>query len=153
MAEVLFYHLSDTPLERSLPELLEKSLQRGWRAVVKGGNAERLAFLDAALWTYRDDSFLPHGTENGEMQPVFLTTGAEIPNGAEILFLVDGATIPPAEMAGFARVCLMFDGNDPAMVEAARGEWKKVVAEKLAAKYWAREGGRWVQKAENSPQS
>lgn len=151
MTEVLFYHLTETPLERSLPGLLEKSLQRGWRALVKGGNADRLAFLDAALWTFRDDSFLPHGMENGENQPVFLTCGEETPNGADILFLVDGATLPAEKMAGFTRVCLMFDGNDPAAVAAAREEWKQVTGARLPAKYWAQEDGRWLQKAENAP--
>ncbi len=147
MAEVLFYHLTRTPLERTLPELLEKSLQRGWRVVVKGSDAARLAFLDGELWSYRDDSFLPHGTENGEMQPVFLTCGDEVPNSADIAFLVDGAAMPPEKMADFARVCLLFDGNDPAAVETARGEWKAVTESGLPAKYWAQDGGRWVQKA------
>ncbi len=147
MAEVLFYHLTRTPLERTLPELLEKSLQRGWRALVKGGNAERLKFLDMKLWTYRDDSFLPHGLENGAAQPVFLTGGDTVANNAEIAFLVDGAQMPPDSMASFERVCLLFDGNDPAAVEAARGDWKAVVESGLPAKYWAQDGGRWVQKA------
>ncbi|MEO1918979.1 MAG: DNA polymerase III subunit chi, partial [Paracoccaceae bacterium] len=89
MAEVLFYHLTQTPLERTLPELLEKSLQRGWRVLVKGGDADRLAFLDGVLWTYRDDSFLPHGVagEGAEHQPIYLTVDDDEPNNADVLFL------------------------------------------------------------------
>ncbi len=153
MAEVLFYHLTQTPLERTLPALLEKSLQRGWRVLVKGGNAERLAFLDETLWTYRDDSFLPHGmgAKDGELQPVYLTVGDEEPNQANILFLVDGAAYPFDKMNSFERVCVLFDGNDADAVSAAREDWKATTAAKLPAKYWAQEDGRWAQKAENTP--
>ncbi len=92
MTEVLFYHLQNAPLERVLPDLLERSLQRGWRAIVRAGSKERLDALNNTLWTYRDESFLPHGTlEDGppELEPVFLTTEDDNPNGANVLFLVD----------------------------------------------------------------
>ena len=153
MAEVLFYHLTQTPLERTLPELLEKSLQRGWRVLVKGGEADRLEFLDNALWTYRPDSFLPHGTagENAKDQPIYLTKGEDEPNDANILMLVDGAVYRFENMARFDRVCVLFDGNDADAVAAAREGWKSATAAKLPAKYWAQDDGRWVQKAENTP--
>jgi DNA polymerase-3 subunit chi len=153
LAEVLFYHLTQTPLERTLPELLEKSLQRGWRVLVKGGNADRLSFLDTTLWTYRDDSFLPHGVagEGAEHQPIYLTVGDEEPNKADILFLVDGASYPFEKMNSFDRVCVLFDGNDTDALNAAREDWKATAAAKLPAKYWAQEDGRWTQKAENTP--
>ena len=153
MAEVLFYHLTQTPLERTLPELLEKSLQRGWRVLVKGGDAARLEFLDTALWTYRDVSFLPHGTEGdaAAQQPIYLTAGDEEPNNADILMLVDGAEYPFENMSNFTRVCILFDGNDQDAVAAARVGWKSTTIAKLPAKYWAQDDGRWVQKAENTP--
>ena len=102
------------------------------------------------LWTWRDDSFLPHGTAAGGQaarQPVYLTTGEENPNGATVLMLVDGARAAPAEMAGFARTCLIFDGRDERALEAARDDWRAVRAAGLPAVYWAQEQGRWVQKA------
>ena len=77
MPDVLFYHLETQPLERVIPVLLEKTLERGWRAVVEVGSSERAELLDRALWTYRDDAFLPHGLAGGEFdadQPVLLTT-------------------------------------------------------------------------------
>ncbi|MCB1352506.1 MAG: DNA polymerase III subunit chi [Rhodobacteraceae bacterium] len=150
MAEVLFYHLTASPLEQNLPFLLEKSLERGWKVVVRCGSQGGLAALDTHLWTYRDESFLPHGTAAGphpERQPVYLTLGPEVPNGADVLMLVDGARATPEEMAGFARTCLLFDGGDPDIVQTARADWKAVTAAGLAAKYWAQEHGRWVQKA------
>jgi len=153
LAEVLFYHLTQTPLERTLPELLEKSLQRGWRVLVKGRDASRLEFLDNALWTYRADSFLPHGTagDSAKDQPIYLTVGDDEPNNADILMLVDGAEYPFENMATFDRVCVLFDGNDADAVAAAREGWKSTTAAKLPAKYWAQDDGRWVQKAENTP--
>lgn len=154
MAEVLFYHLTQTPLERTLPDLLEKSLARGWRVLVKGGDASRLEFLDNVLWSYRDDAFLPHGKqgcEQAEDQPIYLTQADEQPNNPDLLMLVDGAAFPVEKMADFQRVCLLFDGNDADAVAAARVEWKATTDANLPAKYWAQDDGRWVQKAEHKP--
>ncbi len=152
MPEVLFYHLTQTPLEKTLPDLLEKSLQRGWRVAVQSGSKERLEFLDNVLWSYRDDAFLPHGVagaEDAALQPIYLTCEAEAPNAAEVLMLVDGAGLDVDRVADFDRVCLLFDGNDNTATEAARVDWKAVTTASLTAKYWAQEGGRWVQKAES----
>jgi DNA polymerase-3 subunit chi len=150
VAEVLFYHLTSTSLEASLPEMLERALARDWRVVLRCGSEAGLADLDAKLWTYRDDAFLPHGTGAGglgALQPVYLTLGDENPNGATVLMLVDGARATAAEMASYMRTCLIFDGSDPRAVESARSDWRAVQAAALPAKYWAQEGGRWVQRA------
>lgn len=147
--EVLFYHLERVPLERVLPSLLEKTLERGWRAVVQSGSPERLEALDLALWTYSEGSFLPHGTRKdgfaGE-QPIYLTTGDETPNGARVRFLVDGATA--AELSGLVRAIFLFDGNDAEATAGAREQWKAVKAQGLAATYWRQSGdGRWQKMA------
>lgn len=144
-AEVLFYHLERTSLERVLPPLLERTLERGWRAVVQSGSAERLEALDLALWTYSDASFLPHGTArdgNPARQPIYLTTGEETPNEAGIRFLVDGAEM--AEFTGFMRIVCIFDGNDPEATGKARSQWQAAKAAGCAVTYWRQsEGGRW----------
>lgn len=149
MAEVLFYQLTASPLEVSLPDLLERSLGRGWRVVLRCGLEAGMAGLDAMLWTYRDDAFLPHGTAamgRAAVQPIYLTLGDENPNGAQVLMLVDGARATPADMAGYDRTCLIFDGRDERALEEARADWRAVRAAGLPAKYWAQEQGRWVQK-------
>lgn len=149
MTEVLFYHLQNAPLEQVLPQLLERSLARPWRAVVKVGNAERLEALVNHLWTYRDDSFLPHGTrEDGpaDAQPIFLTVEDENPNGAQVIFLVDGAE--PGDVAGYERCVLMFDGRDEEALARAREHWKRLKGEGHDATYWQQsDGGRWEKKA------
>jgi DNA polymerase-3 subunit chi len=153
MAEVRFYHLTELPLERALPVMLEKTLERGQRAVIRGGHAERLGYLDTHLWTYGDGTFLPHGSAedgHGEKQPVWLTTGPDCPNNPNTLFLIDGAEAGPGEMAGLDVTAILFDGHDPAAVQAARGQWKAVTGAGLKAVYWAQEaGGRWVKKNES----
>jgi DNA polymerase III subunit chi len=147
MSEILFYHLTGQPLEKALPLLLEKSVERGWNAVIRSGTEERLAVLDEALWSYKEDSFLPHGREEEgdcEHQPILLTTKDIRPNAAEVLFLVDRAPLP-AEFA-YDRVVLMFDGEDPEALESARAAWKTVKGLGHPATYWQQEGGRWVKK-------
>ncbi|MET0183816.1 MAG: DNA polymerase III subunit chi [Caulobacterales bacterium] len=145
MAELWFYHLEKSELEQALPPLLEKCLQRGWRAVVRGTEEERLALLDDVLWTYRDESFLPHGLigqGDPARQPVLLTTEIGNPNGAKALFLVDGAA--PGDLAQYERACLLFDGRDEAQLSAARQHWKKAKDAGLVASYWKEMArGKW----------
>jgi DNA polymerase-3 subunit chi len=148
--EMLFYHLQRQPLEKVLPALLEKSLARGWRVVVQASSDERVEALDAHLWTYRDDAFLPHGTDREQdpaSQPVLLTTRDHNPNRAEVRFLIDGADVP-ADAAGYERIVLLFDGEDSDALAAARQRWTQAKAQGLATTYWqADEEGRWQRKA------
>lgn len=147
--EVLFYHLERQPIEKVLPSLLEKTLERGWRAVVQSGSPERLEALDTHLWTYKEESFLPHGTKKDgslEAQPVYLTTQDENPNGASVCFLVEGAQT--ADLTAYQRVVEMFDGNDPAAVAQARAQWKRAKSAGCDVTYWQQaENGRWEKKA------
>ena len=148
MAEILFYHLQGQRLEAALPMLLEKALERGWNAVVRSGSAERLAVLDEALWSFREDSFLPHGREeegDAEHQPILLTTGDCLANHPEVRFLIDRAPLP--QDYPFERVVLMFDGEDPEAVNEARSAWKAVKGLGHPATYWQQDSGRWVKKA------
>lgn len=150
MTDVLFYHLQRQPLEAVLPTLLEKSIERGWRALVRATTPERIAALDDVLWTFSDESFLAHGTDrdpNPADQPVLLTLEEANPNGASILFLVEGASIP-ADLAALERLALLFDGNDPNALVLARQQWQAVRAAGLDATYWQQaDGGRWERKA------
>jgi DNA polymerase-3 subunit chi len=146
VSEVLFYHLTDRPLERALPEILEKALQKGWHVLLRAGDRPRLEALDAMLWNFRDDAFLPHGLagEPGEaLQPVLLSLGAGAGERA-MLMLAEGARIDPGECARFTRTCLMFDGRDPEATAAAREDWQAVKAAGLEAVYWAEAKGSWV---------
>ncbi len=150
MTELLFYHLEHQPLDRVLPALLEKSLERGWRIVVQAASDERVDALDAHLWTYRDDSFLPHGTyreSDAAAQPVLITIHDHNPNAANVRFLVDGAAVP-ADAASYQRIVLLFDGTDEDAVAAARIHWAGAKSSGFDVTYWQPDAqGRWQRKA------
>jgi DNA polymerase-3 subunit chi len=149
VTEVLFYHLQNQPLERLLPELLEKCLERKWRAVVQLGSEERRDAIDTHLWTYRDDGFLPHGTvKDGHAaeQPVWITAEDDNPNAANVRFLADGAEA--ANYSQYQRIVVLFDGNDPDAVDKARTSWTAAKQAGHDATYWQQsERGRWEKKA------
>ena len=150
MTEILFYHLQHQPLERVLPTLVERSLERGWQAAIQAASEERLSALDDQLWTYSDESFLPHGTDRDPdpaSQPVVLTLREANPNGASIRFLVEGADLPP-DAADYARICILFDGSDQDALLRAREQWKQAKDAGHAVAYWQQdESGRWNKKA------
>jgi DNA polymerase-3 subunit chi len=148
MAEIGFYHLTRSGLDDALPRLLGRTLQAGERAVVRCGSAERLAALDAALWVCPEPDWLPHGTPtagNADLQPIWLTTEDEAPNGARFLFLVDGAE--SARLGEFTRVFDLFDGNDEGAVARARERWKVAKAAGHALSYWQQGVRGWEKKA------
>ena len=138
MTEVLFYHLERASLESVLPGLLEKTLERGWKAVVRCGSRETVSRLDEILWTYDDHSFLPHSADLAAAagQPVFLTDNADMPNGADLLFLVEGATAEASAIGSLLRCVTIFDGGDEKAVAAARAFWKDAKAAGHDATYW-----------------
>ncbi|MCO5066201.1 MAG: DNA polymerase III subunit chi [Rhizobiaceae bacterium] len=148
MTEVLFYHLTVSTLEDALPGLLERSVARGWRAVVQTASEERRNALDTVLWTFRDDSFLAHGLDtepNAPDQPILLTTGTANANDAQIRFMVEGAE--PPDLAPYQRGVLMFDGHDESQLSSARGYWRDLKAKGHEVTYWQQtDDRRWERK-------
>ena len=146
MTEILFYHLKGQTPEQVLPTLLQKSLDRGWRVVVQASSEERVEALDAHLWTWRDDSFLPHGTwrdAEASQQPIVLTAGDHNPNGATVRFLVDGALMPQ-DPSAYERLVLLFNGEDLDALDAARARWTEAKSAGFEVTYWqADEKGGW----------
>lgn len=147
MTEIGFYHLDRTPLERALPKLLERGLAAGFRILVVAGSAERVEHLDAALWTYDDASFLPHGSRrDGEAarQPIWLAASDENANGADMLVLADGAA--SARLGEYRRCLDLFDGRDEAALAAARERWRLAKAAGHALTYWQQTASGWTKK-------
>jgi len=149
LTDVSFYHLQQSTLEVALPKLLEKTLAAGKRAVVRVGSAQRVDALNAHLWAYQPDSWLPHGGAkdgHGEAQPIWLTAEEENPNGATFLFLADGAG---SETIGeFERCFELFNGHDDAATQVARERWKEYKEAGHTVAYWQQnDRGTWEQKA------
>jgi DNA polymerase-3 subunit chi len=151
MTDVLFYHLERQSLEQALPILLDLSMQRDWRVVVQAGSLERVKILNEHLWTYQDDSFMPHGA-SGDMAPedeagqlIWLTDSAESPNNAQVLFLVDGADRD--EIKQFERCIYIFDGGDDEAVRQARDKWKSLSDGGYNLTYYQQNhAGKWEKK-------
>ncbi len=147
--EFWFYHLERQPLQAVLPVLVEKTLARGWRALVRFSTAERLETIDSALWTYRDKSFLPHGSArdgHADRQPVFLTLDDANPNGSAVLFLLEAAK--EREPERFSRVIRLFDAADEEAKALARTEWKRAKAAGFEVSYWRQDAnGAWKKSA------
>jgi DNA polymerase-3 subunit chi len=145
MTEIRFYHLTRKTLEQVLPEMLEKTLERNMRAVVLTGSPERAEALTQHLWTYSPNGFLPHGNVddgNAERQPIWLTTADERPNGADFLFLTDGAT--SARIDDYTRVSDIFDGNDETALAAARQRWAAAKLSGHTLTYWQQTDKGWT---------
>ncbi len=154
MTEVWFYHLQRQPLENVLPHLIEKSLEKGWRVVVQANSDERLDALDQSLWTYSDASFLAHGRArdgDADLQPVYLTTNLDNPNGAALRLFVEGVDMTKA-LAGadpaYVRAIALFDGNNEDELLLARDQWKKLKDLGFTLTYWQQgDNGRWEKKS------
>ncbi len=149
-----FYHLQKSSLEQALPALAEKVYATGKRLLIKTGIPEQADYLNTLLWTYKPDSWLPHGTQADGFeneQPVFISVGNDNPNHAEMVMLTDGGTVE--EIQSFERCLNLFNGNDDLAVQNARNLWKAVVKAGHEAYYWQQnDSGKWEMKASKVPE-
>lgn len=146
ISEVRFYHLTRSTLEQALPPLLEKVVERGWRAVVRTSSSERAESLSETLWAYREDGFLPHGTARdgrAAVQPIWITDKDENPNTANTLILTDG--VLKSDLTADL-ICLIFDDSDPHLMAATRAEWGAYKAAGHALTYWQQSDKGWEKK-------
>lgn len=146
MGHALFYHLTRSSPEQLVGQLAGRALGLGWRVVLRARERAELERLDAALWLHPEDGFLPHGLAGGPHdaeQPLLLTIGAALPNGARAILSLQGAEVTPEEIAAHERVWIVFDGHDEAALSHARGQWRELTAAGAAAEYWSEASGRW----------
>lgn len=143
-AEWWFYHIEQGSVDAAIAPLIEKCLERRWRVLVVG-HEETVERLNRALWTWKDESFLPHGRARTDAanQPVLLSTEATPANGAKVAVLLDGAD---AEGAQFERVMVVFDGADADTRAKARQQYKAALDTGGPARYFQQERGGWIEK-------
>lgn len=151
MSRIDFYHLQKQTLEQVLPKLVEKAYATGKNIKIKVGNEARVEFINSLLWTYSDESFIPHGSKKdgfAKEQPIWLSSEDDNPNQAEMLFLVDGAAIELSKIKNFERIFNIFDGNVEELLQQARLFWKELSATEEEKNYFQQdENGRWNKKA------
>ncbi len=152
MVAYWFYHLEHSSLEAILPDILEKIRQRGWRALLKVGSCHGSAQAEAAridtyLWTYRQNSFLPHGRDDqpfADRQPLLISTDAKTVDNREVVVLVNGAEIE--DVASARRCITILDGRNGQDRQIARQRWKNAKTAGFETAYWKQdEHGRWIQ--------
>ncbi len=150
MPRIDFYHLTKSSLDETLPELVSKAYHTGKKIKIKVGNEERVTFLNTLLWTFEEESFLPHATKKegfSEMQPIFLSADDEIPNQACFLFVVDGAGVSTQHAQNFERLFYIFSASDTNELTKARQTWKMFDSNIFERHYWQQsETGKWQEK-------
>lgn len=150
MGVARFYHVTQGPVEATVPKLLRRALDAGLRVEVRGVAAEPLARLDDLLWLGDPAEFLPHGLAGGAhdaLQPILLTHSPVLDDQTDCLMSIDGAPVESAEITRLNRTFILFDGNDSQAIGHARGQWKLLTGDGIGAEYWSEESGRWQQKA------
>lgn len=148
MTDIGFYHLTRSSLEQALPQLLNKTMQAGKRALVVLGSEQRMASVDDLLWTFDKSSWLPHGQSSGGHaadQPILISTEDQNANDATFLFLADGGASD--RIADFERCFEIFDGHDDDVVAAARERWKVYKDAGHSLTYWQQTDRGWENKA------
>lgn len=143
-----FYHLEQASIEAVLPQLLEKTQDKGWRALVKMSEA-RLPQMDKYLWTYRDNSFLPHGRDDeplSDRQPICLSSSAATSGAADCVLLLDQTEIDMEDSA--ARCIILIEGQKSDSVSHERARWKRLKADGAEMSYWQQnDRGEWKKMA------
>lgn len=148
MAEIRFYHLYTRTLDQALPEIVQKALSAGHRIVIRASHDKEVERLNTLLWTFRPDSFIPHGSAadgNPAQQPVWLSAGNDNPNNANVLILTGG--MEAETLDGYTLACDIFDGRNEDNVTAARQRWKNYKTAGHSLTYWQQTEKGWEQKA------
>ncbi len=152
MVEHWFYHLEQSSLEQILPEILEKTYAKKWRAIVKigpllGEGMAEIKRLDSYLWLYKKDSFLPHARDDeplSDVQPILLTTESMNAGGSDVIILIGGAEM--VDMTGVTRCITILNGSDEKDKSIARMRWKQAKSDGLTTAYWRQnDHGKWEQ--------
>jgi DNA polymerase-3 subunit chi len=145
MTEIRFYHMEQSTLNQALPAIVSKAYAAGKRVLIKTPDKKESKRLDDLLWTFNPQSFVPHGMDDADNQPVFLTHDDENLNKADTLILTHGSILDTVE--SYDLVCEMLDGRVETQIAAARQRWKIYKDLGYDLTYWQQdENGKWNKK-------
>ena len=146
MTEIRFYHIQKKSAEATVFDLAERALTRGHRILIRLKDEDEAKRLNDFLWVNKPESFLPHGMENPEAQPIFLTATNENLGNADVLFLMPGSESSGVET--FKLVCDILDGRDEEQISAGRARYRDWKTQGHELSYWQQtDAGKWEQKS------
>ena len=131
MTRIDFYSLEpDSPGDRFLLtcRLAERIRSEGLRIMIHCPDGDQARHLDRLLWTYRQDSFLPHGLVGPahpsldlSLTPVLISHDGT-PEGEDQVLINLALQVPPF-FSRFQRVCELID-QDPEAKSAGRERFR-----------------------------
>ena len=116
MTRIDFYQLDPERhrYDQVVCQLCQKAYENRQMTLLLTSDPQQTQFLDQRLWTFRDDSFLPHDSNDGDDPPApILVHDNPAPRGDRQLLINLSAEVPPY-FAQFERVIeLVTDDNRP----------------------------------------
>ena len=150
MTQIIFYSTAPFQVEKTLFTLLEKSLEKGNKSLLLFKDKEKCLSINEQLWTYKQNSFLPHISEDDQIYdnidvPVYLSTKNENPFKAELLFSIDGFL--PDNIDHFERVIIIIDVNDELLNEKYKNYYLDINKNfEDIVFYKSDDNGKWIEK-------
>jgi len=150
VTQIIFYSTAPLQVEKTLFALLEKSLEKGNKSLLLFKDKEKCLSINEQLWTYKQNSFLPHISEDDQIYdnidiPVYLSTKNENPFKAELLFSIDGFL--PDNIDHFERVIIIIDVNDELLNEKYKNYYLDINKNfEDIVFYKSDDNGKWIEK-------
>ena len=148
MTKIIFYSSAPLQVENTLFTLIEKSIEKGYKCLFFL-DKEKCSMIDEKLWTHKQNSFLPHLSEDEEISddldiPIYLSTKNENPYEAELLFSIDGFL--PDNINNFERVVIIIDANDKILLEKYKKYYLDVNKDfEDIVFYKSDDNGKWIE--------
>ena len=147
LEKAFFYKSSHRDVVRDIAWLTESIFKKNNRIVIFCTDQETAEVVDDFIWSYRDDSFIPHSIKKHRetsLDPILVTTDLDGSYEHNVLLALNGVLIKEKDWQRFAKVYYFFDDQDSREKENARAMWKSFSSLAVNCKYWINEKNKWV---------